>query len=149
MGQLEQALAHLQSAQVEYKSCNKEVGEIMAEDTMQSVKHLLPDILNRLPVLLYQVGLQAFRCGTRAGVARFGKWGLCSHQSQVIGPSFPIPFDSVDLHQLLAMTAQHATPRLHPVQRSAVAVMPAAVEPAQALLTLWHSLQLITYVGPV
>lgn len=48
----------------------------MAEDTMQSVKHLLPDILNRLPVLLYQVGLQAFRCGTRAGVARFGKWGL-------------------------------------------------------------------------
>ena len=62
-------------AQVEYKSCNKEVGAIMAEDTMQSVKHLLPDILNHLPVLLYQVGLQAFRLAARAGVARY-EWGL-------------------------------------------------------------------------
>lgn len=43
------------SGQGDYVSCSKVVGEIMAEDTMQSVKHLIPDLLNHLPVLLYQV----------------------------------------------------------------------------------------------
>ncbi|GAX77586.1 hypothetical protein CEUSTIGMA_g5030.t1 [Chlamydomonas eustigma] len=37
-----------------YVSCNKVVGEKMAADTMQSVKHLLPDVLEHIPVLLYQ-----------------------------------------------------------------------------------------------
>ena len=39
-----------------YTSCSQLVGGVMAADTMQSVKALLPDILRRLPVLLYQVG---------------------------------------------------------------------------------------------
>jgi hypothetical protein len=29
--------------------------QVMGADVMRSVKHLLPDILQRLPVLLYQV----------------------------------------------------------------------------------------------
>eukprot|EP00198_Chlamydomonas_reinhardtii_P000086 XP_001689421.1 serine carboxypeptidase [Chlamydomonas reinhardtii] len=37
-----------------YTSCSQLVGGVMAADTMQSVKALLPDILRRLPVLLYQ-----------------------------------------------------------------------------------------------
>ena len=41
--------------QVKYESCNEVVGEIMANDTMQSVKHLLPDVLEHIHVLLYQV----------------------------------------------------------------------------------------------
>ncbi len=41
--------------QIDYVTCSKVVGDIMAADTMQSVKHLFPDILERISVLLYQV----------------------------------------------------------------------------------------------
>ncbi|KAG2444312.1 hypothetical protein HXX76_001069 [Chlamydomonas incerta] len=41
-------------ADANYSSCSELVGAVMAADTMQSVKGLLPDILRRLPVLLYQ-----------------------------------------------------------------------------------------------
>jgi hypothetical protein len=44
--------------QGEYTSCSKVVGELMGEDTMQSVKHLVPDLLRHLPVLMYQVGVR-------------------------------------------------------------------------------------------
>ena len=44
-----------QYTQVIYQSCSKVVDEIMAADTMQSVKHLLSDVLEHIPVLLYQV----------------------------------------------------------------------------------------------
>lgn len=39
----------------QYVSCSPAVAEAMGPDVMRSVKHLLPDILERLPVLLYQV----------------------------------------------------------------------------------------------
>jgi carboxypeptidase C (cathepsin A) len=39
---------------VKYVSCSKVVGDKMAADTMQSVRHLLPDVLEHMPVLLYQ-----------------------------------------------------------------------------------------------
>mmetsp|Transcript_37071 Transcript_37071/g.82444 ORF Transcript_37071/g.82444 Transcript_37071/m.82444 type:complete len:527 (-) Transcript_37071:417-1997(-) len=40
--------------ELNYSSCSEVVGDIMAADTMRSVKHLLPDVLDHLPVLLYQ-----------------------------------------------------------------------------------------------
>jgi hypothetical protein len=40
---------------VQYVSCSKVVGRVMGADVMRSVKHLLPDILDHMHVLLYQV----------------------------------------------------------------------------------------------
>lgn len=39
---------------VNYSSCSAVVADFMANDTMQSVKKLIPDLLAHLPVLLYQ-----------------------------------------------------------------------------------------------
>lgn len=43
------------SVQGNYSSCSDVVGKHMSADVMQSVEHLVPDILNNIPVLLYQV----------------------------------------------------------------------------------------------
>ncbi|KAK9907324.1 hypothetical protein WJX75_001489 [Coccomyxa subellipsoidea] len=37
-----------------YESCSNKVGEALGPDVMKSVKHLIPDILAALPLLLYQ-----------------------------------------------------------------------------------------------
>ncbi|CAL8469775.1 g9317 [Coccomyxa elongata] len=39
---------------VVYKSCSDKVGDALGPDVMKSVKHLIPDILVALPMLLYQ-----------------------------------------------------------------------------------------------
>ncbi len=37
-----------------YESCSDKVGDALGPDVMKSVKHLIPDILAALPLLLYQ-----------------------------------------------------------------------------------------------
>ncbi len=37
-----------------YESCSDKVGDALGPDVMKSVKHLIPDILAALPMLLYQ-----------------------------------------------------------------------------------------------
>ncbi len=37
-----------------YESCSEKVGDALGPDVMKSVKHLIPDILASLPLLLYQ-----------------------------------------------------------------------------------------------
>lgn len=37
-----------------YESCSEKVGNALGPDVMKSVKHLIPDILAALPMLLYQ-----------------------------------------------------------------------------------------------
>lgn len=37
-----------------YESCSDKVGNALGPDVMKSVKHLIPDILAALPLLLYQ-----------------------------------------------------------------------------------------------
>jgi hypothetical protein len=45
------------SLQGNYSSCSDVVGQAMSGDVMQSVAHLIPDILEHIHVLLYQVSL--------------------------------------------------------------------------------------------
>jgi vitellogenic carboxypeptidase-like protein len=39
---------------VSFEECSEEVGDALGPDVMKSVKHLIPDILASLPLLLYQ-----------------------------------------------------------------------------------------------
>ena len=39
---------------VKFEECSEEVGNALGPDVMKSVKHLIPDILASLPLLLYQ-----------------------------------------------------------------------------------------------
>ena len=43
---------------VTFQECSAEVGDALGPDVMKSVKHLVPDILASLPLLLYQGGHQ-------------------------------------------------------------------------------------------
>lgn len=42
--------------EVEFVSCSNKVGEAMGPDVMRSVLHLLPDVVEAMPLLLYQGG---------------------------------------------------------------------------------------------
>jgi vitellogenic carboxypeptidase-like protein len=37
-----------------FEACSAEVADAMGPDVMKSVKHLIPDILAHIPMLLYQ-----------------------------------------------------------------------------------------------
>ncbi len=54
--------AVLAPAQGVYASCNDVVRAIMGADVMQSVAHLVPDLLNHIHVLLYQGRSARTRC---------------------------------------------------------------------------------------
>ena len=41
---------------VMFEECSGEVGDALGPDVMKSVKHLIPDVLASLPLLLYQGG---------------------------------------------------------------------------------------------
>jgi hypothetical protein len=43
--------------EVQFDSCSEQVGAALGRDVMKSVKHLIPDLLDALPLLLFQGGL--------------------------------------------------------------------------------------------
>lgn len=47
---------------VDFESCSEEAGRALGADVMQSVKHLLADVLEAVPVLLYQGVIAAVPC---------------------------------------------------------------------------------------
>ncbi len=53
---------------ITFVGCSEEVNRILSPDVMKSVKHLFPDLLATMPVLLYQgkhwVLLRCMRCRT-------------------------------------------------------------------------------------
>lgn len=46
-----------------YESCSAEVAQALGADVMQSVAHLVPDLLEAYPLLLYQGGRLAAMVG--------------------------------------------------------------------------------------
>lgn len=53
---------HIRAADIEYVSCSPAVDAAMGHDVMKSTKHLVPDLLQFYPVLLYQGQFDA-ECG--------------------------------------------------------------------------------------
>lgn len=59
-------------ADLTYAACSKEVDAIMGHDVMKSVAHLVPDLLDRSHVLLYQGQFDA-ECGVASNEAWISK----------------------------------------------------------------------------